>query len=326
MTDRQSGQPESGDLESLVASAALAPSSHNTQPWRFAITKNSIHLYADRTRALPVNDPDDRELVISCGCALLNLRVAAAQACIPLSIEILPNGQDRDLLATARFEQVKTKRKEPTGLHAAMAGRRTCRKRFKESAVPESVSRDLAEAGSVEGVRLEVVTSNAIRKEIASLVEVGDSVQWANPNWRRELAAWMHSRRDGDGLPIPGLFAPLVRTVVRGFDMGNWIGTKDKRLAEESPVLAVLGTESDDVDDWIRAGQGLQRVLLAAHRHEMQASYLNQPVQVSTLRPKLQHLIYSAGCPQIVLRIGYPRKIVSATPRRQVREILEKNE
>ncbi|MCI0534896.1 MAG: hypothetical protein L0Z50_06690 [Verrucomicrobiales bacterium] len=35
-----------------------------------------MDLYADRTRSLPASDPADRELTMSCGAALLHLRVA----------------------------------------------------------------------------------------------------------------------------------------------------------------------------------------------------------------------------------------------------------
>ena len=56
--------------------AVLAPSSHNSQPWHFVLQDDSVLVCADRTRALPVVDPFDRELVISCGAALFNLRVA----------------------------------------------------------------------------------------------------------------------------------------------------------------------------------------------------------------------------------------------------------
>lgn len=41
--------------------AVLAPSSHNTQPWIFRVSNERVALFADRTRALPANDPDDRE-------------------------------------------------------------------------------------------------------------------------------------------------------------------------------------------------------------------------------------------------------------------------
>lgn len=45
--------------------AVLAPSSHNTQPWRFIVDGETVTLNADRLRALPVADPCDRELIIS---------------------------------------------------------------------------------------------------------------------------------------------------------------------------------------------------------------------------------------------------------------------
>ena len=63
-----------------VSYAVLAPSGHNTQPWRFRFDDDAIELHADRTRALPVIDPDDREMTISCGTALLHLRLALEHA------------------------------------------------------------------------------------------------------------------------------------------------------------------------------------------------------------------------------------------------------
>jgi nitroreductase len=75
----------------LVGKAVLAPSSHNTQPWFFLLGKPHIDLLADRTRALPVNDPEDRELTISCGCALMNLLLAAAASGHQVENRLLPD-------------------------------------------------------------------------------------------------------------------------------------------------------------------------------------------------------------------------------------------
>jgi Putative TM nitroreductase len=63
-------------LRFLVQYAILAPSSHNTQPWLFKIRGDVLELYADRTRALPIVDPANRALTISCGAALFHLRIA----------------------------------------------------------------------------------------------------------------------------------------------------------------------------------------------------------------------------------------------------------
>src|SRR5690606_20406923 len=63
------GSPEA-KLRFLLSYAILAPSNRNTQPWRWRISEDMIELYADRGRALPHLDPDDRELIMSCGAAL----------------------------------------------------------------------------------------------------------------------------------------------------------------------------------------------------------------------------------------------------------------
>ena len=63
----------------LVRYATLAPSSHNTQCWKFALDGQSISILPDLSRRCPVVDPDDHHLYVSLGCAAENL-VQAAQA------------------------------------------------------------------------------------------------------------------------------------------------------------------------------------------------------------------------------------------------------
>lgn len=109
---------------------------------------------------------------------------------------------------------------------------------------------------------------------------------------------------------------------MRTFDMGHGVGAKDEQLADESPALAVLGTAADNRADWLAAGQALQRVLLVAHTHGLQASYLNQPIQVASLRPKLQKLLSQGGFPQILLRLGLPEKDIHGAPRRPLDDVI----
>src|SRR5690348_5596754 len=63
-------------LRFLLRYAVLAPSGHNTQPWRFVVHDDTVDLWGDRTRQLPRADSRNRELIISCAAALLHLRLA----------------------------------------------------------------------------------------------------------------------------------------------------------------------------------------------------------------------------------------------------------
>lgn len=279
---------------------------------------------ADRTRALPENDPDDRELTISCGAALFNLRVAAASAGIESKVSILPKLDDEDLLAVVHLDGGRSISGQISELYSEIPRRRTYRKRFEAKPVPEAVLVELMAAAEQEDAWLEVLSEEGIRRQAAGLISKGDAIQWADRAWRQELAAWMHPRRQGDGLTVPGLVAPIAQAVVRTFDMGNGVGAKDSQLAEESPVLAVLGTRQDSQLDWLNAGQALERLLLSACGAGLQASYLNQPIQTPSLRPKLQHAIGSTGFPQILLRIGFPAEMLPAAPRRSLEAVIER--
>lgn len=306
---------------SLIGQAVLAPSSHNTQPWYFHLSAPAIELWADRTRALPVNDPEDRELAISCGCALMNLRVAAAGAGLGTHVQLLPDSGQPDWLASVSLGEPSKASAEEAPLAPFVERRRTYRKRFELRAVGGSVLDPLLDAAIREGARLHPLSSEQARLQTADLVAEGDAAQWANPSWRRELAAWMHPRRRDDGLTVPTLAARMAQLVVRTFDIGNGVAAKDRELAEGSPLLAVLSTESDHPRDWLLAGQALQRVLLVACQQGLQASYLNQPIQVPTLRPRLQELA-GGGFPQILLRLGYPVEKISPTPRRSLDAVI----
>ena len=308
-------------IQALLERAVLAPSSHNTQPWLFRAGTGRVDLFADRTRALPVNDPDDRELLVSCGAALFTLRVAAAAAGLGAHVETLPGAADPDWLARVQLA--------PGGPDASLAvlspaieRRRTWRKAFADRAVAPGVSDALQAAAAAEGATLAVLAEAERRHALADLVARGDRLQWETPSWRRELAMWMHPRRERDGLVVPGAAAAVTRTVVRSFDMGDGVAAKDRQLAEGSPLLGVLGTPGDAPADWLAAGQALQRVLLTGLGDGLQASYLNQPVEVQELRGRVQALVPEAGVPQLVLRFGHAEGDLPGVPRRKLQDVL----
>ena len=74
------GEPAQGTraaLRELVRYATFAPSSHNTQCWKFALAERSVSILPDYSRRCPVVDPDDHHLFVSLGCAAENIVQAA---------------------------------------------------------------------------------------------------------------------------------------------------------------------------------------------------------------------------------------------------------
>lgn len=66
------------DFIQIASYASKAPSGHNTQPWKFHITDDTITVVPNLEVALPIVDENNRELFISLGCAVENLCIAAS--------------------------------------------------------------------------------------------------------------------------------------------------------------------------------------------------------------------------------------------------------
>lgn len=312
--------------------AILAPSSHNSQPWWFRVVGDHVDVYADRTRALPVVDPDDRELTISCGAALFHLRLALRFFGYKDVTSILPDAEDPDFLARVGLDGVHHTLDVERRLFRAITSRRTNRCAFPADPLPEDALVAMAGAAEEEGAHLTISAEPRTREEIAQLVSQGDLVQMSDKRFRRELASWIHPARHGsrDGMPgsalgvsriLESLASPGASLVIRTFDLGKGQAARDRALAENSAALGTVWTEDDSPRSWLRAGQALARVLLAATAEEISASHLNQTIEVAALRPKMAQAIGVTGHPQVLLRFGYGAS-PEPTLRRYVEEVV----
>ncbi len=312
----------------LLNYALLAPSEYNTQPWRFRVQGGSVELYADYSRRLPVVDPENRELLISCGAACLNLRLAARHFGYRVQLECLVFDEQPDLLARLRFGPPEPATPQEERLFEAILHRQSNRSVYEDRGVPQDVLDRLQELAGHEGTWLHLVQESQTRKTISDLIVAGDRRQWADTRFRHELAEWVHPRASGnaDGLPAAvhakGSFREISSPfLVRTFDLWREEAAKDRQLVAGAPVLAVLGTFADSPGDWFAAGMAVERVLLEVCASGLQSSFVNQPIEVAPLRSWLIQALECEGFPQLVLRIGYG-KPAPFTPRRCVQAVL----
>jgi hypothetical protein len=321
----------------ILKYAILAPSGHNSQPWLFKIIgDNTIELYADRTRALAVVDPDDREMIISCGAALEHLRLGANHFGLADITDLLPDKNNNpDLLAKVELKEGDTitqkLAQQDALLFEAITKRRSNRSAFESKKLPDEIIVSLKDIARLHGGWLDIVEEDMKKKTIAELISQGDKIQLSDKKFRRELAAWIHPNRSNsrDGMPgyahgVSDIASYVGPFLIRTFDMGKGQAAKDMQLASGSPVLAVLGSDADEQLDWIRTGQVLARILLRARAENVWTSFMDQPIEVPELRLRLREALgRAAGFPQLLMRMGYG-KDVKPTPRRNVDQVVMK--
>lgn len=305
--------------------ATLAPSVHNTQPWRFVIGTDALDVYADWTRRLQVLDPRGRQLLISCGCAVLNARVVLAASGHEPTVARFPDPLQPDLLARLTLDGPV-----PDGhlasLDPMIEARHTNRRRFSDETVPDAVVSGLVSAAGNEGVKVVVIARPEDRRAVAVLTQRADRLEQADPGYQAELRAWTTddwSRRDGVPMEaVPRSAAGSSGERLRNFDPYGlgWLPIDSDSNVDGCLLLFV--TTHDTPDAWVRVGEALQRVLLEATQLGYVASPLTQLIEVADTNARLREQLDLQMHPHVLLRVGRAAT-TPASRRRRLVDVLE---
>ncbi|MBO1414083.1 nitroreductase family protein [Streptomyces sp. FH025] len=313
------------DLRLLAEAGTLAPSLHNSQPWRFRPTPDllGLEVLADLGRTVPAADPDGRALHISIGAALFNLRVAAAHLGRAAEVRLLPSGEDGqpravlDLSAPARTPS-------PFGpdLYPVVPKRHSSRHAFTNRDVPEALVGELIVAAREEGVTLTMLEEHDVRRVLALTAEAEARIA-ADVTREAETRRWLRVEPSYDGIPLAALGSHDrdARVPMRGFTGHPPHHATPAERFEALPQLATLVTHFDHQADWLRTGQAMERVWLLATAHGLRASVLHQAVEIPDTRWRLRDTAEGPGHVQLVLRLGYGPP-GTAAPRRPVEDVL----
>jgi hypothetical protein len=322
----------SAEVTNLMRRAAVratrAPSVHNTQPWRFVVHDDALAVHADRTRQLHVLDPRGRQLMISCGCALFNARVAmAAQGC-PVEVERFPNPVVPSLVARLVARPPGTEvEADIAGLDAAIDQRQTNRRQFSNEGVPVAFVDMLIDAAAAEGADILSVTRIEDRLAVARLSQQADRIENEDRAYRAELRAWTtDDPRRADGVPafaVPHVDGHAEDDLpIRDFDAHGAGRLPARTRSSMNQCLLLFGSRDDDPRAWLRTGEALERVLLEVARHGYAASPLTQVVELARTNEQLRIELGLMMYPHVLLRVGRA-PATTTTRRRRLVDMLE---
>ena len=277
-------------MQDLVRHAILAPSSHNTQCWRFRIAEKSIFIAPDLTRRCPAVDPDDHHLFVSLGCAAENLVHAALATGLHADPRFDPGGDG--FLAV----NLEATHKRITPLFQAISERQCTRGDYDGEPISLAELRQLEQAGTGDGVNVRLLTARPAIESVLEYVVAGNTAQMNDAAFVAELKAWIRfsadeALRTGDGLFAGASGNPALPRWLGSRMMGLFFTPKSEnerytRQIRNSAGIAVFVSERSDKAHWVEAGRCYERFALQATALGIRNAFLNQPVEVGTIRPQ----------------------------------------
>jgi hypothetical protein len=297
------GFPGSGTardkLAFLVRYARLAPSDHDTQPWRFVVADDHVDIVADLSRALTRVDPHYREVTLSCAAAAETLLAAVRAYGYDGLLTPLPEPHARTVIARVELGARARRTLLDRDMLTAIAKRRPGLRRYAQISVPAAVQTMMQETARAYGIGLHLVSDAATKDKIARLVVEADRIQFADPAIRAEFASF--------GSVSAG-FSRMGAALFRLFDLG---GSMERHASMQAPLFGVFTTKSDKHEDWVATGRATAAVLHGMTMHGLVSAFLNQPIEVETTRRELGCLIGSSETPQLLSRFGYVKQDVT---------------
>jgi len=315
-----------GQADYLVATAARAPSVHNTQPWRFRIRPDALELYADPARKLRV-DPLGREMLISCGAALFGLRLGIRSLGFMPVVELLPDKTRLALLARVSLGQARPMTGSERQLLNALPHRHTHRGPFAAEPLPAGLLASMQHDAAAEAATLALIGRGRGYEPLTDIVAAAGRRLDLVPRARADMRDWTRSPGSAarDGVPASAFAAAADhhrgRLPQRDFDLGRHLG----QLTADGPApaaTALILTPGDSRGDWLCAGQALHRVLAHAATRWVFASLHTQPFEAGAIRSLIRDRLALPGVPQIILQLGCAQT-TRATARRPPSDVID---
>jgi hypothetical protein len=317
-------------IRDAVRLACRAPSLHNSQPWRWVLEGDVLHLYADPERVVRGTDRSGREALMACGAVLDHLRVAMAASGYVANVDRFPNPNNRLHVASLDFTPMKSVTDGHRQRADAILRRRTDRLPF--ATPPDWDTFEVALHDTVHSDRVCIDTiPDDLRSQLAEASQLAESLRLYDSSYHAELEWWTAAFEVFEGIPHSSLVSAAESDRV---DVGRTFPVTHHRerrpeVDEDHAKVAVLSTYDDTPHSVLRCGESLSAVLLDATMVGLATCTLTHITELAASREMVAGLIGHNSqdvIPQVLIRIGGAPSLEDVpppTPRRPVAEVLE---
>lgn len=272
-------------LTHLCLIAHLAPSSHNTQPWRFEIQPEQLIITINiiKEYILPASDVSGRQTVISVGCALANLKMAANYFGYLLETKILntdkilfkPSEESTELIPLIQIKlSTTTPNNKLVDTYQAIFKRKVTRAEYLEdSEIPTDLLEEINSLSN-DNIKIHLVSDRLRRLTIGEFQGQADNFVINSKKFSRELGAWLLPNNSNSFVGMPGidfglgddeaerLHRGLIGEIPLNPADGLKFSTGGKIGIEKSPTICFLTAADDTVENWIAAGEIVENIFL----------------------------------------------------------------
>ncbi|OGH65428.1 MAG: hypothetical protein A3J66_02310 [Candidatus Magasanikbacteria bacterium RIFCSPHIGHO2_02_FULL_47_14] len=298
----------------LIELAVTAPSTHNSQPWRFVITQESCRLWFEPKKQLKEADPSSRDLFISLGCVLENFVVAAQY--YGMYKEVRLHMKENFVAEVFLYDRAAAHQEEYRSLCESILKRYNARGLFERTNIHEATLKrieDIAQKYTEQGVRLQVVQNSTDIKNVAELTAKGIRIARSKPLFRKEFAQWFRTNlsKKQDGIPGYAVGLPLLPSFIAPFlmrycSLAKVLVRKNTESILTAPAVCVIESDTDSPETWLQVGRLAERVMLECYAHDLATSIYVAAIEMDNMSQELAQTLELRGRPQFLFTCGVP--------------------
>lgn len=324
----------SEDMVQILKYASLAPSSHNTQPWRVkVISELEFIVQSDPKRWLPKVDPENRESLLSIGAFWENLEQAAFAFGFKIKTEILAtNPKNIDIL---KVKLVRYLPQKSNGLEFVKT-RTTNRKPYKKKDLLPLHSKGLKKLLPDHLTYFPRETKEG--KWIAKSLIEANKKQTFNDEKQKELAEWLRfsrseveRKKDGITPEMLGVFSVtkffwyifINRKTVLSWSFRNRGVKNVKNQVNNCAGFIAITSDDLSVSSLLHTGKEFESLALKCTEYGISIHPMSQLMEESPWKVQTAELLGLSKPVQFILRVGYSKFQPKPSIRRSIEEFTD---